>query len=310
MNEVMDDLSATVQPISLSKKVLRLEAGKKYFSLIEKIRMIAKRRCHAMMAMGDVGVGKSTLVKMILEEEGLQEGKDFVFVRGYTTAMSLYEKLYNHREAGKIVIIDDCDAALRNTTCLDILKAVLDDKYQSFVSYETRRQKTELPKTFTFAGSVIFITNYQPKEKDVHFLAIQDRCLVQRLHLTTREKLEYIKEIIVPEEYKTSSDDDRKKIFDLMEDTVTHGGVHFSYRTYHQLLDFYAHDPENFDIHLRELIPHDTDATLVLRLNKEFSKDPEECRNRFMQLTGKSRRTYFYVLEKVKDFLPKETSQI
>lgn len=284
--------------------VMELASASKYLGLIEKTRMIAAKKNHALMSMGDVGIGKSTIIIETLKREGLLEGKDFILVRGYSTAMALYEKLYQNRESGKIVVIDDCDIVLKNKTCLDILKAVLDDKYHRVVNYETRRKGTDLPKQFTFTGAVIFITNYKPKENDIHFLAIQDRCLVQRLYLTAKEKLEYIKKIIVPEDYKNTTLDDRVKIFKLMEDTIATGGIHFSYRTYFHMLDFYKHDLNTFHIHLKELLPCDNEVTELIRIMNTNPDDKECWMSQFMAITGKSRRTYFYTLSKAKDALP------
>lgn len=299
-----NETSAKVQSNLLSSQILELEAGPKYFSMIEKVKMVARGTSHALMVMGHVGVAKSTIVKETLTSEGLQEGKDFVFMRGFSTPMALYEKLFQNRETGKVLVIDDCDAVIKNKTSLDLLKAVLDDKYQRVVNYETRRKGSDLPKSFVYGGRVIFITNYQPKESDIHFLAIQDRCLVQKVYLSAREKLEYIEKILVPADYKSTTLEDRKMAFNFMRDAVVEGGIHFSYRHFYQILDFYKHDRENFHVHLRELVPVDTDTTLLLRLRRERPNDREFWMTRFMELTGKSRRTYFYALEKVRDILP------
>lgn len=304
-SDKISDSAKVQQPLS-STTVLKLEAGPKYYSLIEKTKMVAQRKSHAMMCLGDVGVGKSTIIKETLESENLDEGKHFIFMRGFTTPMALYERLYENCESGKIIIIDDCDAALKNKTCLDLMKAVLDDKYQRQVSYETRRQSSELPKSFVFAGSVIFISNYRAKENDIHFRAIQDRCLVQKMHLTTREKLEYIEKIIVPQDYKSTTQDERKKIFALMRDCVAQGGEKFSFRAYFQLLDFYKHDPKNFDIHLKQIIPHDNELTCLLEIRKVGTK--KEWMQRFMEVTGKSRRSYFYAAQRLDEIFPESPS--
>ena len=302
--------SAMVQGNSFSEKVLSLAAGEKYYSLISKTEMVAKQRRHAMLAMGDCGIGKSTIIKNTLERLGQTEGKDFIFVRGYSTPFALYKILHENNEHKKIVIIDDCDSVLKNTTSLDILKAVLDDKFKRTVSYETMRKTEDLPKSFVFVGSVIFITNFRPKECDVHFLSIQDRCMVQKLYLNAQEKLEYIEEVIVPQDFKQSSLTDRKKIFSEMKDGVSKGGVDFSYRTFFQLLDFYQHDPRKFEIHLRELLPMDQEVSLILKSIKEHPKDPKQWMKNFMDATGKSRRSFFYAKKKALGINSKKPSEM
>lgn len=125
-----------------------------------------------------------------------------------------------------------------------------------------------------------------------------------RLYLSTREKLEYIKEIIVPCDYKNTTLEDRDKIFHLMEDTIASGSIHFSYRTYFQLLDFYKHDLVNFNVHLKELLPFDNELTMLIEIIKTTPNEKESWFSKFIEITGKSRRTYFYTLAKAKDALP------
>ena len=53
------DESAKVQPNILYDKVLELESGSKYYSLIEKAKMVIKRTSHAMMSMVAARAGHS-----------------------------------------------------------------------------------------------------------------------------------------------------------------------------------------------------------------------------------------------------------
>lgn len=303
LNSDEKKISTSISKKSDLIKVLeKLSSAPKYKAFIEKIQMVARASNHAMIVVGEAGVAKSTIVPLILNDEGLTHEKDYIFVRGYSTALSFFQKLYDNN--GKIIVVDDCDAILTNRTSLDILKAALDDKFQRTISYETRRQNTDLPKTFNFTGRIIFITNFKPKENDIHFAAVKDRCLVQTLYLSTKEKLEYIEKIIVPSDYKNTTLDERKNVFTLLADMVTTGGTTFSFRTYLKALDHHRFNPETVEIHLEELVQSKSELTLLITLRKERPQDPEYWRTRFMEVTGKSRRTYFYNLAKVKQILP------
>jgi hypothetical protein len=210
----------------------------------------------------------------------------------------------NHYCIFKIIVIDDCDAILTNRTSLDILKAALDDKFQRTIYYETRSKSTDLPRSFNFSGRVIFITNYKPRENDVHFAAIKDRCLVQALYLSTKEKLEYIEKIIVPSDYKNTTLEERKNVFSFLCNIVSSGGVNFSFRTYLRALDHYRFNPKTIEIHIEGLTQSKSEYGILIALRKERPNDPEYWRTRFIEITGKSRRTYFYHLAEVKKLSP------
>jgi hypothetical protein len=288
-------------------EVSKLSSSKKYQGMVEKVMMVVRAFSHAMMAAGEPGVAKSTLILATLIAEGLKEGVHFVVVRGYSTPLALYEQLLRHN--GKIIVVDDCDGVFRNSISLDILKAALDDKFQRTISYATQRQSKDIAKSFVFTGRVIFVTNYRSRQNDAHFAAIEDRCLVQTLYLSAREKLEYIERIILPSDYKTTTLEDRKKVFGLMEDIIlAKGGLNFSFRTYLKALDHFIFNPQSIHIHLRELIQCETEATLLMNLRKE-STDKEYWMTEFMKITGKSRRTYFNWLKKVKELQPLPSEQ-
>ena len=86
--------------------------------------------------------------------------KSYVVVKGFTTAKSLYRSLYENRNS--ILVLDDCDSSLKDKTAVSMLKAALDSDNR-VVTYASEIT-SDLPKSFTFNGSVVFISNLKMKE--------------------------------------------------------------------------------------------------------------------------------------------------
>jgi hypothetical protein len=103
-----------------------------------------------------------------------------------------------------VLVFDDCDTILFDDVALNLLKGALDSGKSRRISWlsESRVLKDEgIPNSFSFKGSVIFITNLKfdkmksQKLKD-HLDALQSRCHYLDLTLDTmRDKLLRIKQI-------------------------------------------------------------------------------------------------------------------
>lgn len=122
---------------------------------------------------GSGGLGKSFTTFKVLQEHGLERADDmdvgdvlygrakgYAVIAGYTTAKALFRKLWEHRE-GWVVVLDDCDAALKSADAVNILKGAGDSGERRMITWnaENFNQDDELPKTFEFKSSIIIITN-------------------------------------------------------------------------------------------------------------------------------------------------------
>ena len=111
---------------------------------------------------GPPGLGKTYSVIAALKAAGKIENQDYCIVRSHMTALALYEIMYFNRQAGKLVILDDCDGILANETGLNLVKTATDDfrrvGWHSSVSIKSPSGKN-IPNTFTFAGQLLVITN-------------------------------------------------------------------------------------------------------------------------------------------------------
>jgi hypothetical protein len=162
----------------------------------------------SMIVVGPPGVGKSFNVVKKLEEANLFNmiGGDIRFevVKGATTALGLYAKLYEYSREGDVLVFDDCDSILMDELSLNILKAALDTNKKRTIHWNSDSkllQREGIPNKFDFKGACIFITNIKfenvrsAKLRD-HLSALESRSHYIDLSMNTmRDKLLRIKQI-------------------------------------------------------------------------------------------------------------------
>ena len=120
----------------------------------------------SMIVVGPPGVGKSYGIVKKLEEANLFNmiGGDvrYEVVKGATTALGLYAKLYEYSREGDVLVFDDCDSILMDELSLNILKAALDTNKKRVLHWNSDSkllQREGIPNKFEFKGACIFITN-------------------------------------------------------------------------------------------------------------------------------------------------------
>lgn len=172
-----------------------------YESMKTLIEAIAANTVNSLVLSGAPGIGKSYTVEKTLQE--VNSG-DFGFSihKGYIRASHLFRLLWENRNPGDVVVLDDTDAIFGDETALNILKAALELKRTRRIGWGSEKifedqDGEEIPRYFNFEGSVIFLTNlaihdlinsnskYAP-----HLSALESRSLV--LDLGIRSKKEYM----------------------------------------------------------------------------------------------------------------------
>ena len=169
----------------------------------------AEGTVRALILSGPPGVGKSYGVTKQLEKANLfntiQNSKRWEVVKGATSAIGLYKKLYQYSAKGSVIVFDDCDTVLFDDLSLNILKAALDSGKKRVIQWNTESRVLDregIPDKFEFEGAVIFITNVKfdavksKKLKD-HLEALMSRCHYIDLTIDSPEdKLLRIKQVI------------------------------------------------------------------------------------------------------------------
>ena len=171
-------------------------------------KAVKKGNVRAMIVSGPPGVGKSHGVEEVLDRYAMMEtlgaGKTHEVIKGATSAIGLYCKLFKMADKGKVVVFDDCDSIFADELSLNILKAALDSKKTRTIHWNTDSFKLRnegVPDSFRFEASAIFITNLKfDKVKGKlreHLEALESRCHYMDLTIDSdKDKILRIKQVV------------------------------------------------------------------------------------------------------------------
>lgn len=210
-----------------------LERITKRFGAIDScVHSVAAGDIKSMILSGSPGVGKTHEVNAVLKELDDKAECDFVFMSGRIKATGLYKLLYDNRFANSVLVLDDMDSIFAFEDSLNILKKACDLKPVRKISWlsETKfvsdEDGADIPRSFDYEGSVIFITNIDfdnLMRKDTklspHLDALISRSLYINLGInTTREILLRVKQVM---EYgmltdKGFSEEEQNAMYDYM----------------------------------------------------------------------------------------------
>jgi hypothetical protein len=203
---VGDDVQASVVDESDAEIVERIR--QRFDMLKDMTKAVKKGSVRAMIVSGPPGVGKSHGVEEVLDRYATMEmmgaGKQHEVIKGATSAIGLYCKLFKMADKGKVVVFDDCDSIFADELSLNILKAALDSKKNRWIHWNTDSFKLRnegVPDKFKFEASAIFITNMKfDKVKGKlreHLEALESRCHYMDLTIDTdKDKVLRIKQVI------------------------------------------------------------------------------------------------------------------
>jgi hypothetical protein len=177
-----------------------------------KIDLCVKGVFTSMLIHGGPGVGKTHLILDAMDRAGLEQGVDYVIFRGTTSPIMLYRLLHAMNRPGAFVVIDDCDAILRDENGINVLKAVMDDKCRE-VAWNTKSEIKTLdgtgivPKNFEFKGTVVVCTNIDYERRSTgkmadHFAAILSRTEQMQIDYKTKDsQFAYIAHLVINVDY-------------------------------------------------------------------------------------------------------------
>jgi hypothetical protein len=188
------------------------------FRYIEKFtKMVALGHSPSFLLTGQGGVGKTFAVTKTLEGLGLQEGDDYVVIKGYSSPMGLYRALYHNQD--KLILLDDCDSCLKDSVSLNLLKAALDSYDKRIVSWNSvAAERMDMETEFEFTGSVIFISNMDYEKLDG---AVVSRTITANLRMSPLEILERI-EAIANDLLPNVSMEKKLEVLEFMKENAGH----------------------------------------------------------------------------------------
>jgi len=157
------------------------------------VDMIIKGTQPSLLVTGSPGVGKTWNITNQLKAAGLVKDKDFVHIKGRSTAAGMYITLFENN--GKLIIFDDCDSIWKSEDAVNILKGALDSYGVRQISWLVGKplklsDGNNAPKTFDFTGRVIFISNLPQRKIDD---AVKSRSFVIEVALTPEDMIKRMK---------------------------------------------------------------------------------------------------------------------
>lgn len=206
------------------------------FSILELLtRTAIAGETKALIVSGPAGLGKSYTVEKELENFD-PSGERYTIVKGYVRATGLYKLLFQHRNRNNIIVFDDADRVFFDDLALTMLKAVCDTTEVRRVSYlaETsmfdEKSAQNIPKSFEFNGTIIFITNidFDRYIESKNKIAPHLQALVSRSHYidldmkTRRDYLVRIKQVISQGMLANQglTEDQQKDVVDYIEENL------------------------------------------------------------------------------------------
>lgn len=153
---------------------------------------------------GNAGIGKTHYVKQAFIEADSLDQVDYV--KGSSmTSPALYYKLWQNRMPGQILVLDDVDLIQKSksevSTILDLLKGATEptkgERMLSWLRASSNAlfRENEVPETFDFQGSIVWITNETQetlaKACGSHWNAISSRFNQVPVWLDDKEKVTY-----------------------------------------------------------------------------------------------------------------------
>lgn len=139
---------------------IRNKLDERFSAMTMMVESAIKGDVRAIIFSGPAGVGKSHEVMAALEKHKPYH----TIIKGFVRPTGLYKTLYEYRQPGSVVVLDDADSIFNDDISLNILKTACDTTRKRELSWlsEIRMEDEggdKMPRSFEFEGTIIFITN-------------------------------------------------------------------------------------------------------------------------------------------------------
>lgn len=191
------------------------DINKRFSLMATMIRMVGdlKSRSYGMFICGQGGIGKTHTVTTTLSTMGLEEDEGYLKFSGKMTSLELFSKFVDNPDG--ILVFDDCDSVLEDSTSMEFLKAALDTYKVRRISYLSPANRTG-QDSVDFTGRVIFISN---KSAEDVAQALRSRVVTVDVTMTRQEIIDRLKNIL-PHLEKDLDLNLRQEAFDFLSDFI------------------------------------------------------------------------------------------
>lgn len=271
--------------------------------------MVIQGISYGFIAEGKGGTGKTfRTLNQCISALGDEE---VAYADSFTTPTALYVWLYENRDK-KILILDDCAGMMDNNKILSMLKGALwhvNDGTTRIVNYMTTKPPKDeydepLPRSFEVEARIIIITNYL-NEDNPHVKAILSRINKVVVEVPRKELLVILRQII-QKDYHSLSKEDKEEVLNYLESKTSNASEDLNIRTLLRMLNYkiWANNNKKGDAWqplCLKLLQRDDRLALVEKILEDVTLTTENDReNKFIELTGDSRATYYRLKKKLR----------
>lgn len=158
------DLTQFVSPKKVTEEEIISRLTEREELIKELVKGTYEGGYRSIIISGPAGLGKSYTVYSVLNSID-PSALNYRVIKGYIRATGLFKLLYECKENGQVLVLDDADKILSDETSLNILKAACDSSETREISWQSEavlisEDGERIPKTFEYKGSMILITNY------------------------------------------------------------------------------------------------------------------------------------------------------
>lgn len=277
-----------------------------YGPLRNYVKMVTRGYHRLFMLDASGGLGKTYNVKNVLKEE--LEPTEWTHQKGFTTPVELYKTLWKAQEDGHALFLDDMSGVRNNQKAIDMLKAATEsDGAENWVEYRTSQdithpnnQNETLPNTFCFRGAIIMSFNDTPTTPD--FNALKDRAVFYQFNLDYEERLDLIREAAKLRHFSELNISEQQEVAEWIA-SVTNPSITVSLRTFEEVCsmrDYGQKESQDWEQMAFEVFDLDYEKHLIIRMREEADAPIEKQIEHFKDKTGKSKRYYYKLLNKIK----------
>ena len=260
-------------------------------ALASGVEMVCKNHFAGLFCVSNGGFGKSFAVISELAEHS----SDYVLVNTHVSPIALYELLYTNN--GKVILFEDCEKILENEVIISILRSALwsaltDSKgemVRTITLHTAWKEAKHLPKSFVFTGKIILLANRIPKDNRMD--ALLSRVLFYNLTFSLVD----VKQMLTgmaKKGYKNLTGEECLAIVSQLCERIGVEHKNLNLRLFHKAVELYRFNKENWLSALTYFLDIDEDLALVGKLLKS-NKSVNEQAIEFIEVTGKSRRTFY-----------------
>lgn len=248
---------------------------------------------HALVLQSPPGWGKSTAIDSALQALKIKG----IFAGSYATPLHIYNTLGKHPK--KLIVFDDCAGLFSDTKSMSVLKAATwpsgggtksKKKDSRCVSWGSTSDKVERPFV-DFSGKLILLTNTLPAGKETD--AFLSRCLSYRLSFDKAEIRRLLLISAQSEEFFPDSKISLSVARYLTNSKLDLDLYKINLRTLKMGYELATLHPDSWRDLIRHLLP--LKKPVESRTADIFQEGvPAKMQEaRFMETTGKSRRSYY-----------------